>query len=61
MNALERHIEEIRNYKQAINKSNSAYLKNDYSKKIQRMKNELREYCKYRGFNYKEIIEQYKV
>lgn len=61
MKALQRHIEEIMRYKQAIEKTNSAYLKNDYSKCIYEMKRELKEYCGYRGYNYKEIIKNYKL
>lgn len=61
MNALERHIDEIKKYKKAIDKTDSIYLKNDYYKKIDRMFKELKEYCKYRGYNFNEIIIKYKL
>lgn len=58
MKAVERHIEEIKRYQIAINKTDSAYLKNDYSKKINRMIKELREYCHYRNYNFKSILRR---
>jgi hypothetical protein len=61
MNAIERHIEEIIRYKQAIERTKSVYLKNDYSKCVRSLKKELKEYCSYRGYNYKEIVKAYKI
>lgn len=61
MNALERHIEELKSYQQAINKTDSIYLKNDYYKKIDRMFKELKEYCKYRKYDFKEVLIKYKL
>ena len=58
MKAIERHIEEIRQYKTAREKTDSRYLKNDYSKKINHMMKELREYCHYRNYNYKAILRR---
>lgn len=58
MKAIERHIEEIKMYKAAIENTNSAYLKNDYSKKISRMINELKEYCYYRDYDLKAILKK---
>lgn len=58
MKAVERHIEEIKRYQEAMNKTDSAYLKNDYSKKINRMIKELREYCHYRNYNFKAILRR---
>lgn len=60
MKAVERHIAEIKKYQQAIRKTKSAYLKNDYSKCISRLIQELHEYCKYRGYDFKKIIKQIK-
>lgn len=58
MKAVERHIEEIKRYQDAITKTNSAYLKNDYAKRVNRMIKELREYCHYRKYNFKKIIKE---
>lgn len=58
MKALDRHIEEIKRLKQAVEKTDSNYLKNDYSKRISRMIKELREYCHYRGLNFKEMMRR---
>lgn len=58
MKAVERQLDEIRKYQKAMNKTNSCYLKNDYSKCISRLINELREYCKYRNYDFKEIIRR---
>lgn len=49
-------VDEIKRMKAAIDNTNSAYLKNDYAKGIRRLQNELREYCGYRGYCFKEII-----
>jgi len=46
----------MKRLKTAFNKTKSTYLKNDYAKAIRRMQEELREYCDYRGLNYKEVI-----
>lgn len=61
MNALEEHINEIKRFKGAIAKSNSTYLKNDYSKHLMFLMKELKIYCKYRGYNYKEILKIYDI
>lgn len=37
MNALERHINEMKVCKKAMMKTQSIYLKNDYAKKFHRM------------------------
>ena len=56
MKAVMRHLEEIRRVEEALKKTDSPYLKQDYQKHLKRLKKDLREYCHYRGFNYKEII-----
>lgn len=45
----------------AILKTNSIYLKNDRKKAINRNKRDLKEYCSYKGLNYKKICEEYKI
>ena len=57
MQAIERHIAEMKRLRDAFNKTKSTYLKNDYAKAIRRMQGELREYCRYRGLSYKEVIQ----
>lgn len=61
MKAVERHIEEIKKYQKAIDRTDSIYLKLDYSKKINRMIKELREYCHYRNYNFKAILRRLNV
>jgi len=56
MQAIERHIAEMKRLKTAFNKTKSIYLKNDYAKAIRHMQEELREYCDHRGLSYKEVI-----
>lgn len=58
MRAAMRQVEEIRRLEQAISKTKSTYLINDYSKNIRTLKRELREYCGYRGFDYNEVIKR---
>ena len=48
MQAIERHIAEMKRLREAFNNTKSSYLKNDYAKAIRRMQGELREYCDYR-------------
>lgn len=60
MKAAREHIEEINRLYASIKKTNSQYLKNDYSKSIYRMLDELKEYCKYKGYSYKELTKLIK-
>lgn len=57
MKAAREHIQEINRLYKAMHKSKSQYLKNDYSKRIHNMKKELKTYCGYRGYNYKELMK----
>lgn len=56
MKAAEREVEEIKRLEDAIHRTKSIYLKNDYAKNIRTRKRELKQYCKYRGFDYKKVI-----
>lgn len=56
MRAARKQVEEINRLKMAVKKTKSAHLKNDYSKNIKRLTADLREYCGYRNFNFKKII-----
>lgn len=57
MRAVVRQLEEIKTLEEAIQRSKSKHLKTDYSKRISRLKKELKEYCYYRGLNFREIID----
>ena len=56
MRAVVRQLEEIKRLEEAIQRSKSKHLKTDYSKRIARLKKELKEYCYYRGLNFRAII-----
>ena len=56
MQAIERHIAEMKKLKDAFNQTKSVRLKNEYAQIIRQMQAELREYCNYRSLNYKEVI-----
>ena len=45
----ERHIAEMNRLKDAIARTESEHLKNDYCKSLKRMQNELKEYDRYKG------------
>ena len=51
-----KQIEEINRLQEAIQKTNSPKLRNDYSKAVRHKKAELREYCKYKNIDMKGII-----
>ena len=56
MQAIEKHIAEMKKLRDAFNQTKSARLKNEYAQIIRHMQEELREYCDHRGLNYKEVI-----
>lgn len=47
-------LDEIKRMQQAISKTKSYKLQNDYRKAIKRKKAELKEYCEYKNINLKE-------
>lgn len=51
-------IEQIKAEKKAVESSSSQYLINDRLKHIKALKRDLKEYCSYKGYNYKEIIKK---
>lgn len=55
LKALE-FAQEIKRKQEAIKKSNSRHLKNDYSKSIKRDIKELKYYCKQKGIDYKRLM-----
>ena len=50
-------IKEIRRLYHGRMVTQSPYLKNDYQKKIRALKRDLKEYCSYKHFNYKQLCE----
>lgn len=44
-----KHIAEIRRLEEAIKRTNSEYLKRDYTKNLNMMKKELREYDRFKA------------
>ena len=48
-------VDEINRKKEAINKTKSTYLINDYYKSIRDDMFELRDYCKFKGIDFKEV------
>ena len=56
MKAAMRQVEEIDRLKEAIRKTKSNYLKNDYAKNMRTLKRELKEYCRYRGIDYQRVL-----
>lgn len=48
-NAEKEYVAEMNRLREAIKKTNSEYLKADYSKALKRMKRELKEYHRFRS------------
>lgn len=59
MKAVMRQVEEINRLLTALKKTDSKYLKHDYTKAIKLKTKELKEYCFYKGYDYKEISRRY--
>lgn len=51
-------IDEISRKKEAIHNTKSTYLKNDYSKSIRQDMEDLKEYCEYKGLDFKELLKR---
>lgn len=54
-------IKEINRLYTACIKTKSQYLKKDYEKQIKVLKKDLKEYCYYKHFNYKELCQKYNI
>lgn len=48
-------VSEIKRMREAITKTRSKHLINDYKKSISRNIQDLKEYCSYRGINFEEL------
>ena len=51
-------IDEIKRKKEAVHKTKSTYLKDDYSKSIRQDMEDLKEYCEYKGLDFKELTKR---
>ena len=49
--AEEKHVKEMERLKQALQKTDSIFLRRDYEKALKRMQNELKEYRRFRYGN----------
>ena len=58
MKAANELIKEIKEHKEAIKASSSPYLIKDREKRIKRLERDLKEYCSYKGYDYKKIIKK---
>ncbi len=54
-------IEEIKSDYRAIEQTKSQYLVNDRLKHIKSLKRDLKEYCSYKGFNYKQLTTEHNI
>ena len=52
-----KEVEEIKRLYEAMNKTKSMYLKNDYAKAIHNKKDELKFYCKCKKINIRDLFE----
>lgn len=55
MQAAMRQVDEINRLLAAHKKTDSCYLKKDYAKAINRKTKELKQYCLYKGYDFKQI------
>lgn len=53
--ARKRHLEEMKRLKAAINKTESPFLKRDYTKAYKRMQKELRTYDRLQSLQFKGV------
>ena len=52
------HYEEIKRLQEAVRKTKSEKLRRDYIKAIKRKKDELKEYCGYKGINLETVVKE---
>jgi hypothetical protein len=57
MTKINEQIEEIKRVKGVIKKTKSIYAKWDYTKYLNKLIEDLRLYCLYRNYDFKEIIK----
>lgn len=55
MNQALKLVDEINRKKKAVLETRSSYLRNDYAKSIRADIFELRDYCKFKGLDFKEV------
>lgn len=49
-------VDEINRKRAAMNNTNSIYLINDYSKSIRSDISELRDYCRFKGIEFRKVL-----
>lgn len=57
MKQAKKEVEEIKRLYEAMKKTKSMYLKNDYAKAIHNKKDELKFYCKCKKINLRDLFE----
>lgn len=58
MKAVERQLADIKKYQSIVNQSDNPYIINDYTKAIRRLQGELKTYCKFKGYDYNDIVNR---
>ena len=61
MKQIKNEINEINRLKYAIKETKSVYLKRDYIKNIKEIISEIKEYCKYKNYDFIAIKEKYNL
>lgn len=61
MKAINNLVNEIKGHYKAITSTSSPYLIKDREKKIKSLKRDLKEYCFYKGYDYRAIEKQYNI
>lgn len=54
-----KQCEEIKKYRLAIQKTASPNLKYQYGKRVNQLEKELKQYCKFKGLNYRILMKNY--
>lgn len=59
MNAIERQVAEIKRLQKAISKTSSRHLKNDYTKNLRILYEDLKEYCFWQKLDYTKVLKKH--
>lgn len=49
-------VREIKRMEKAMRETESYRLRNDYGKGVERLKSELKQYCRYKRLNYRKLM-----
>lgn len=58
MNQVVKEINDIKRMKDALLRTSSSKLKNDYTKAIKRKTREVKEYCGYKNIDYNSLLKE---